>query len=91
MEVPDLSSSTIWCLKGEVSVIDDIKIFVCFHLRYDIEVSFDNESEIFVEFSLLWFTLPFINVDNVPLLVDSTVLVVNSDVSVFLINISNNV
>jgi hypothetical protein len=48
------------------------------------EWSFDVESEFFIEFSLGGFTLPFVNVDNVPLLMDlSTLGFITLDVSSF--------
>jgi hypothetical protein len=56
-----------------------------------VEVSFDVKSELFVEFTLSWLTLPFINVYNIPLLVDSVVLILDLDVSVFGINITLDV
>jgi len=54
------------------------------------EWSFYVETELFIEFSLSWFTFPFVSVDNIPLLVDSIVIVVYTNVSVFSINITNN-
>jgi hypothetical protein len=90
MEIPNLGPSTIWSLDNHVSVVDEIEISVRFHFRHNEEISFDVKSEIFIEFSLLWFTLPFISVNNIPLLVDSTVLVMNLNVSVLLVNVSDN-
>jgi hypothetical protein len=55
-------------------------------LGNDVEWSLNIESESFIELSLSWFSLPFINIDNVPLLVKFTVLVPGDDVSVFSIN-----
>jgi hypothetical protein len=55
-----------------------------------VEVFLNNESEFLIEFSLSWFSLPFINIDDVPLLVKSVVSTVYSNVSVLLINIADN-
>jgi hypothetical protein len=38
------------------------------------EWSFDIESKFFIEFTLGWFTLPFVNEDDIPLLVDFSIL-----------------
>jgi hypothetical protein len=88
MEVPNLSSSSICCLENEVSVVDKIEISVRLHLRHNIEISFNIKSEVFVEFSLSWFSLPFISVDNVPLLPETILLFIDANVSVFSINIT---
>jgi hypothetical protein len=50
------------------------------------EFSLNIETEVFVKFSLLWLFWIFIGIDDVPLLVDLSMLVVNNDVSVFSIN-----
>jgi len=55
-----------------------------------VEISLNIKAELLVKFSLSWFSLPFISIDNIPLLVDSIVLRVDTDVSVFLINIALN-
>jgi hypothetical protein len=47
------------------------------------EWSFNIESEVFVEFSLLWFTLIFINIDDVPKLMSLTMAVGYNNVLVF--------
>ena len=69
-------------LDDEVSVVDQVEVSVVWELGNNVEVSFNVETEVFVHLSLGWFSLPFINVDNVPLLVDLSVLLVNNDVSV---------
>jgi hypothetical protein len=48
-----------------------------------VEWSLNIQTEFFIELSLLRFTLPFINVNNIPLLVDLSVLVPYNDVLVF--------
>jgi hypothetical protein len=49
------------------------------------------KSEIFVELSLGWFSLPLVNIDDIELLVDLTVFGVGNDVSVFSINTTLNI
>jgi len=50
------------------------------------EISLNIESELFIEFSFLWFTLPLIDVHDIPLLVDLAVSWVDHDVSVLSID-----
>jgi hypothetical protein len=90
VEVPHLGISSVWSLNDHVSVVDQIKVSVFFHLRDNMEVFFNNESIFFIELSFSWFSLPFINVDDVPLLVKPVVSRVNTNVSVFSINVSLN-
>jgi len=54
-------------------------------LGHDVEVSLNIETEVLVEFSLSWVSLPFISIDDVPLLVDLSMFVINNDISVFTI------
>jgi hypothetical protein len=68
VEVPFLGSSSISGLDDNVSVVDDVKISVCFELRDNEEWSLNEEAEVLIEFSFSWFTLPVTNVDDVPLL-----------------------
>jgi hypothetical protein len=86
MEVPNLGSSTIWSLDNHVSVIDQIKVSVVWKCRDNVEVSFNVESESLIELTLSWFSLPFVNIDDVPLLEDLVLLNSNNNVSVLLIN-----
>jgi len=90
MEVPDLSLSAIWSLDDHVSVVDQVEVSVVWKFGDDVEVSLNKESESFVELSLGWFSLPFISVDNVPLLVDLLLIVVNNNVSVLRIRSALN-
>jgi hypothetical protein len=47
----------------------------------DIEWSLDVKAVVLIEFSLSWLTLPFISVDNLPLLGNSAIwLLISSDV-----------
>jgi hypothetical protein len=73
MEIPFLSTSTVCNFDNHVSVIDQIKISSAWQFRYNVEVSLNIESELLIELSFSWLTLPLVNVDNVPLLVDSSV------------------
>jgi hypothetical protein len=57
-------------------------------LGHNVEWSFNIESELFIEFSLSWLSFPFINIDEVPLLVDSSMLIVNDDLSVLVVVVS---
>jgi hypothetical protein len=56
------------------------------------EIFLDDKSILFIELTLGGFTLPFINVDDVPLLMDLTILgLVTLDVSSFSISCTLNV
>jgi hypothetical protein len=57
-------------------------------LRYNVEISFDIKTILFIELTLLRLTLPFISIDKVPLLVEFSVLVPDEDVSLFSINVA---
>ena len=54
------------------------------------EIFLYNKSELFVELSLFRILLPFIYIDDVPLLMKSIVSSVDTDVSVLLVNITND-
>jgi hypothetical protein len=56
-----------------------------------VEWSFNIETEVFVELTLLWLFWVFISVDNIPLLVDLSMFGVNNNVSVFSINSTLNI
>jgi hypothetical protein len=85
MEIPYLSLSTIWNLDYHVSVVDEVEVSVVWKFGDNIEISFDVKSESLIEFSLGWFSLPFISIHNVPLLVDLSMFRMNNDVSVLVI------
>jgi hypothetical protein len=53
-----------------------------------VEISLNIETESLIEFSLLWFTLPFVNVHDVPLLVELSMSCVYNDVLVLTIDSS---
>jgi len=83
IEPPDLRLKTVWSLNDHLATVDNFEISVIFHSRLDVEWSFDVESILFIEFSLSWFTLPFVSIDNIPLLCDSVIwLLIDSDVLV---------
>jgi hypothetical protein len=65
-----LSLSTISSLDDHVSVVDKIKISIVWHFRNEVEISFDIETEFLIEFTLGGLSFPFINVDDIPLLMD---------------------
>jgi hypothetical protein len=67
MEVPDLSLSSIWSLDDHVPVIDKVEISIAWHSRDNIEISFNIESELLVQFSLSWLII-LIYINNLPLL-----------------------
>jgi len=85
MEVPDLGTSSIWCLNHEVPVVDEVEVSVGFHLGDNVEWSFNIETEVFVEFSLLWLFWVLISVDDIPLLVKSFVSAPGQNVSILAI------
>ena len=86
VEIPDLGLSSIWCLNDHVSVANQVKVSVFGQLGDNVEVSLNEETEVFVKFSLLWFLWIFISEDDVPLLVDLSCLCYNLDVLVLLVN-----
>jgi len=86
MEVPFLGRSTVRNFDDHVSVIDQIKISTIWQLTDDMEVSFNIETESLVELTLCRFTLPLINIHNVPLLTDLTMNIVDNDVLVLSVN-----
>jgi hypothetical protein len=75
MEVPFLCISSIVSLDDQVSVVDDINISSTWHCRDDIEISFDEETELVIQLSLLWLRV-LVNVNNLPLLSEILVSVV---------------
>ena len=50
------------------------------------ERSFDEEAKVGIQFSLLWFWSHFVDVSNIPLLVQSVVFLPNNDVSVLCVD-----
>jgi hypothetical protein len=91
VEVPDLSLSSVWCLDDHVSVVDEIKISVLWQFGDYIEVSFNIESEISVEFTFDWLIWVLISIDNLPLLVDLSMFVVDLDILVLIIESTSNI
>jgi len=90
VEVPDLGSSTIWNLDDHVSVVDQVKVSVIWELGDDVEISFNIESELLVKLSLSWLLLVFVDIDDLPSLVNLAILLFHDDVSVFIIKSSIN-
>jgi len=64
---------------------------VGFHFRYNIEWSFNNEAPFWTHFTLLWFRFLFINIHDVPLLIETIVLVPDNDLSVLVIMTTMNI
>jgi hypothetical protein len=91
VEVPDLSLSSVWCLDDHVSVVDEIKISVLWQFGDYIEVSFNIESEISVEFTFDWLIWVLISIDNLPLLVDLSMFVEDLDILVLIIESTSNI
>jgi hypothetical protein len=60
-------------------------------LRDNVEISFNIESELLVELTLGWLIWILISIDDLPSLVDFTMLVMHNDVSVFSINATLNI
>jgi hypothetical protein len=85
-----LSLSTVWNLDDHVSIVDQVKSSVVWESRSNVEVSFNIESELFVELALGWLLLVFIDIDDLPSLVDLTVLVFNNNISIFIVESSLN-
>jgi hypothetical protein len=90
VEVPNLSVSSIWCLDDHISIVDQVKVSVIWQLRNDVEWSLNKESKLLVKLSFLRFTLPFVNVHDVPLLPEAILLFVYTNVSLFSINVSDD-
>ena len=86
MEVPDLSLSSIWNLDHHISIVDQVKVSVLWQFRDNIEVSLDVKTELLIEFTLNWLTLPLVNIHNIPLLIDLTMGLMNNDVLLFSVN-----
>jgi hypothetical protein len=85
MEVPNLSSSSIWSLDDHVSVVDKIEILVVWELRNNEEISLNVKSELLVELTLGWLLLVLVNVDDSPFLMGLTVSWFNDDISILII------
>jgi hypothetical protein len=89
IEPPDLSLLSISSLDNHVSIVDDLKISSWTQSWNNMEWSFDVKSKFFIEFTLGWLTLPFVNEDNIPLLMDLSILYfISTDMSSFGISFS---
>jgi hypothetical protein len=86
-----LGVSSIWSLNDKVSVVDQVKVSMRCQCCNNVEISFDIKSKSFIELSFSWFTLPFVSIDDIKLLVDFSMFVVNNDFSAFTINSSRNI
>jgi len=90
MEVPNLGLSSIWNLDDHVSVVDQVEVSIVWQLRNNVEVSLNVKSELLVELTLGWLLLVFINIGNLPSLVDLAILSLQNNVSVFVVKSSIN-
>lgn len=69
---PDLSVSWVSCFYNHSHIGDEIKVLVWVHVGNNVEWSFNIETELFIQFSLLWLFWPFISIDDFPLLTNGT-------------------
>jgi hypothetical protein len=86
MEVPDLSSSTVWNLDDHISVVNEIEVSLVWKCRNNVEISLNIETESLIKLTLSRLSFPFIYINNIPLLMDLVILLIDSNVSVFLID-----
>jgi hypothetical protein len=86
MEVPELAASSISSLDGKVVVVDEIKVSSGCKFGLNEECGVNKETEVFVELTLGWFIFPIISIDKIPLLVETSMLLPNNDVSVLSIS-----
>jgi hypothetical protein len=52
------------------------------------EIFFYYETIFFIELTFAWLTFPLINIDNIPLLMKTVVSLINTDISILLINVA---
>jgi hypothetical protein len=83
MEIPQLTSSTILFLNDKVSIVDVVNVSSFTKSRHDMEISINFETELFIHLSLSWFSLPVFDIDEIPLLMFLSILLVHEDVPVF--------
>jgi len=83
VEVPDLSSSSVWNLDNHVSIVDQVKISIVWKMRDNVEIFLNVKTKSFVKLSFCGLSLPFININEIPLLSEivSISSVVDHDVS----------
>ena len=91
IEIPNLCSSSVSNLDNHVSVVNNIKVSSRSHMCDNMEISLNVETEVFVELSLGWFSLPLIMIDNIELLINLSMFFPDNEVSVFFINSSVNI
>jgi hypothetical protein len=92
IEIEDLSWLVVSSLDNQVSTVDYLHISSRVQGCDNMEWSLNVESKFFVKFTLGWLSLPLVNVDNVPLLMDLSVLgFIALDVSAFCIGSTLNI
>ena len=91
VEPPGLGVSSVSSLDDHVFVVNQVKVSMFSELRDDVEWSFDVQTKLFIELSLNWFSWVFISIDDIPLLVETTMLVPDDNVSAFSILSTMNI
>jgi hypothetical protein len=91
MEIPNLTLSTIWSLDNKVSVVNQVEVSMITQFRNNVEVSLNVKSKLLVELTLGWLIWVLISIDNLPSLVNFSMLLVNNDIPVFSVNASLNI
>jgi len=91
VEPPGLGVSFVSSLDDHVFVVNQVKVSMFSELRDDVEWSFDVQTKLFIELSLNWFSWVFISIDDIPLLVETTMLVPDDNVSAFSILSTMNI
>jgi len=88
VEPPNLALVAIWLLDDNLLMwwwIYSLEVSSSWKHWFNMEWPFNVETEVFIEFSLLWFTLPVINIDDVPKLVQLSIALAHDNVFVFII------
>jgi hypothetical protein len=91
MEIPDLCLPSIRGFDHHVSVVYQVKISVALQFRNHVEISLNIETKVSVEFTFNWLIWILISIDNFPLLIDSSMLVVDLNVLILIIESSRNI
>jgi hypothetical protein len=91
VEPESLSLSSVSGLDDNVSSINDFEVSSRSQLSNNVEISLNNQTEVFVELTLGWILWILVSIDKIPLLVESTMLVPHNDVSVLIISIAMNI
>ena len=93
VEPPNLTLVAVWLLDDNLlrrCWVNSLEISSSWKHRNNVEWSFNIETEVLVEFSLLWFALEVFNIDDIPKLVDLSVLSSQDNVLVFSVSVAFN-